>query len=369
MKVPFSDLTFQEEQIRSEREQRFADIIAHNSYVLGPQVAEFESAFSEYTETKHTIGVSGGTHALTMIFRSLGLEEGDEVITIPTTFIASVTGIIYAGGKPVFVDVDPETRNFNFNLLEAAITSRTKAILPVHLYGLLADMDKVHAFAQKHNLFVVEDACQAHGATYKGKKAGSMSLAAAFSFYPGKNLGAYGDGGAVTTDDGGIADMVHALRNQGCVVKYDHEYLGYNGRLDALQAAVLIEKLKHLPEWNIQRRQIADRYLNELASLPIGLPKVLAETEPVWHLFVIELQGGRDAFMNTMADEEVSTGVHYPIPLHLTKALASLGYVEGDFPEAEKLSANCVSLPIYPGMTDEQVDYVIERVTAYFHEK
>jgi len=368
MNIPFLDLAWQEAQIREDRERRFADIIAHTAFVLGPAVVEFEKTFAAYADTGEAIGVSGGTYALAMIFRALGIGKGDEVITIPNTFIASITGLIGEGARPVFVDIDPTTRNFDFNTLEAAITSRTKVILPVHLYGIPADMDAVQTIAKKHDLIVIEDACQAHGATYKGKQIGSFGKAAAFSFYPGKNLGAYGDGGAVVTDDAKLTAVVRALRNQGCVTKYDHEYLGFNGRLDALQAAVLSAKLPHLDTWNKMRRAIAARYFKGLASLPLGLPQTPPDTESVWHLFVVEVPGGRrDDFMSALKEKGVATGIHYPVALHETVALAYLGYKKGDFPNAEKLAAGCVSLPLYPGMTDEQVEYVIRSVRDYFH--
>jgi len=368
MNVPFLDLSWQEAHIQEERERRFAKVIASSSYVFGSELEEFEAAFASYTGASYAIGVSGGTHALSMIYRALGIGPGDEVITIPTTFIASVTGLIYAGARPVFVDIDPKTRNFDFSQLEAAITPRTKAILPVHLYGLVADMDRVQALADAHELTVVEDACQAHGATYKGRPAGSMSAAAAFSFYPGKNLGAYGDGGAVVTSDERIASMVRALRNQGCIEKYDHEYLGYNGRLDTLQAAVLSSKLVHLPQWNEMRRGIADRYLTELAGLPLVLPAPLPDTEPVWHLFVVQVPDGeREQFMRHLTDVGVASGIHYPTPLHRTTALSGLGYGDSSFPEAERLAGSCVSLPLYPGMSDDQVAHVIGTVHSYFH--
>lgn len=369
MNVPFLDLTWQETQIREDRERRFAEIIAKSAFVLGPHVAEFEHSFAEYCGTADAVGVSGGTHALTMIFRALGIGEGDEVLMIPTTFTASATSVIYANARPIFSDIDPKTRDFDFVQLEKSVTPRTKAILPVHLYGQPSDMDRINTFAKQHNLFVVEDACQAHGATYKTRRVGSFGAAAAFSFYPGKNLGAYGDGGAVTTNDLELAKTVRALRNQGCFEKYDHKLLGYNGRLDALQAAVLSAKLPHLDSWNEMRRSVAARYLKEFANLPVGLPMEMPETESVWHLFVIELrEGAREPFMAVLKEKSIATGIHYPAALHETPALSYLGYKKGDFPHAERLAANCVSLPIFPGMTDEQVSFVISTVREYFHE-
>lgn len=367
MNVPFLDLAWQETQIHDDREERFNDIIKNTAFVLGTHVANFETEFAKYCERDFAVGVSSGTDALTMIFNALGLKADDEVITIPTTFFASATAVIHGGGRPVFVDIDPNTRNFDFAKLEAAITPQTKAIVSVHLYGVPVDMTAVMDIANRHNLLVVEDCCQAHGAFFDGKRVGTFGQAAAFSFYPGKNLGAYGDGGAVVTNNEQIAKHVKAQRNQGCIEKYDHTVLGYNGRLDALQAAVLSSKLPHLDTWNQLRREIADQYVEAFAHLPVGLPYVPSGAVPVWHLFVLQLlEGNRDAFMSFLKERGVATGIHYPIALHRTPALAFLGYREGDFAFAETLASQCVSLPIYPGMTKEQVAYVIETVKSYF---
>ncbi len=367
MTVPFLDLSYQENVIRESRERRLKEIIERTAFVLGPHVAEFETAFAEYLDMPETVGVSGGTPALTMIFRALGIGEGDEVLMIPSTFIASATGVIYAGARPVFVDLDPKTRDFDYVQLEAAIMPHTKAILAVHLYGQPANMEKIMSIAERHGLLVVEDACQAHGALYKGQRVGTFGVASAFSFYPGKNLGAYGDGGAVATKDAELATVIRAMRNQGCVTKYDHEYLGYNGRLDALQAAVLSAKLPHLDEWNAMRSAVAHKYLEGLKGLPLNLPPVFTHTEPVWHLFVVEvLEGSREDFMEALLKDEVASGIHYPISLNKTKALATHGYGDQKFPESELLCSRVVSLPIYPGMSDEQVEYVISCVRGYF---
>ncbi len=369
MTVPFIDLAWQEARIREDRERRFAEIIKDSAYVLGSHVAEFETSFARHVGVESVVGVSGGTQALSFIFKALGIGPGDEVLTIPNTFFASAVGILEAGGRPVFADIDPKTRNFDFSILERSVTPHTKAILPVHLHGVPVDMDALRAFADAHGLLVVEDACQAHGARYRGECVGSFGNAAAFSFYPGKNLGAYGDGGAVVTNDVALARIVSALRNQGCITKYEHEYLGSNGRLDALQAAVLSAKLPFLDEWNAMRRSIADRYLLGLADTPLVLPYVLPDTEPVWHLFVVEVPDARrDSFQAFMAERGIATGIHYPFPLHTTKALSHLGYSQGDFPVAERFAEQCVSLPIYPGMPSEFVDEVIAAAHAYFNE-
>jgi len=368
MNVPFLDLAWQESLIKEEREKRFATIIENSAFVLGEAVTNFEIKFANYCNREYAIGVSAGTHALTMIFNSLGLGQDDEVITIPTTFFASATAVIHADARPVFVDIDPHTRSFNLEQLEKAITKKTKVLLVVHLYGIPVDMNPILALATKYKLTIVEDCCQAHGAKFEGKKVGTFGEASAFSFYPGKNLGAYGDGGAVVTNNKDIATKVKALRNQGCIEKYDHAFLGYNGRLDALQAAVLSSKLPHLDTWNQLRSDIAGHYLSALQGLPIVLPIYPKDSLPVWHLFVIELiNKDREAFMAFLKEQGVATGIHYPIPLHTTPALSSLGYTQGDFTVSENLASSCVSLPLYPGMTTEQVAYVVQTVKKYFH--
>jgi len=369
MKVPFVDLQWQEQQIRGAREPRFADVIARTAFIGGREVKEFEERFATYCATRHAIGVANGTDALALIYKALEIGAGDEVITIPTTFIASVSPLIHLGVRPVFVDIDPHTRNFNLQALEAAITPQTKAILAVHLYGEMADIDPIVAIAKKHNIYIIEDACQAHGATYKGAKAGSFGIAAAFSFYPGKNLGAYGDGGAVTTNDENLAFNIRQLANHGGLKKYEHSVAGFNSRLDTLQAVVLDEKLKQLDVWNDMRRAVADIYQRELRAIDgLVLPPVQDNTKPVHHLFVVEVpQGQRDAFMQYLKDKDIHTGIHYPTPLHLTGALASLGYKNEDFPIAERYTECIVSLPMFPGMTEAQALYVTAVIKEYFH--
>lgn len=370
MTVPFLDLSWQEAQIKQDREKRFSDVIDSSAFVFGPAVSSFEEEFSSYLGVPYTIGVGGGTHALTMIFQALGIGRGDEVVVSASTFIASVTGMVQLGAKPVFVDIDKETRMPSLSALEEAITPKTKAILAVHLYGQPADMEGIMALAEKHNLVVVEDACQAHGARIKEKRVGTFGVASAFSFYPGKNLGAYGDGGAVVTHDADIARVVRALRNQGCITKYEHEFLGYNSRLDALQAAVLSAKLPHLDTWNQMRTDIVHMYREAFKNMPFGLPPEVSDTTSVWHLFVLDLQENeRTGFMSFLQERGVGSGIHYPIPPHLTKALVPLGYTEGMFPETERLANSCVSLPLFPGMTKEQAHVVIDTVTSYVHER
>lgn len=365
MNVPFLDLSFQEACIQQDREQRFKSIISLSSFVLGPHVEAFESAFAQYCGQSFAIGVSGGTAASTMIYRALGIGETDEVLMQANTFIASAGSVIHAGATPVFVDIS-ENGEIDLGDAKRRITSRTKAILAVHLYGMPADMSALLAFAQEHNLAVIEDACQAHGARYKGARVGSFGVAASFSFYPGKNLGAYGDGGAIVTNEASIATTVRKLRNQGCATKYDHELLGYNARLDALQAAVVHAKLGYLDSWNEMRRSIATRYRDGLRDTPLTLPTMFTEREPVWHLFTVQVPGDRDNFMHYLAEKGVSTGIHYPVPLHMTPALKHLGYQKGDMPRAESVAERLVSLPVFPGMSTEQVDHVITSVTSYF---
>lgn len=368
MTVPFLDLSWQEKQISDTREALFQEIISSNAFVLGPFVSRFEKEFAQYVGANESVGVSGGTHALTMIFNALNIGKGDEVIMIPTTFFASASSVVFAGATPVFVDIDPLTRDFDFTKLRQAINPNTKAILAVHLYGHAANMQAISDIAEEYNLIVVEDASQAHGALFNGKRVGTFGAASAFSFYPGKNLGAYGDGGAVATDNPEIAKKVRALRNQGCVERYDHTYLGYNGRLDALQAAVLLAKLPHLDKWNQMRREIAEKYLANLAGLPITLPPVRDPAEPVWHLFVIEVAPEtREDLIVFLAGKGIATGKHYPIPVHLTPAFNFLNLSEGSYPAAERLAASAVSLPVYPGMTSEQVEVVVEAIKEYFH--
>jgi dTDP-4-amino-4,6-dideoxygalactose transaminase len=367
MTVPFVDLSFQEDAIKEARERRFADIISRSAFIGSAEVAAFEDRFAEYCGTAHCISVGNGTDALMLLFVALGIGSGDEVIVMPTTFIASVSPLVHLGARPVFVDIDAHTRGMDLALVEDAITSRTKAILAVDLYGDVPDMDALRAIADRHGLLLLEDACQAHGARYKGARAGSFGHAAAFSFYPGKNLGAYGDGGAITTDDEALAGKLRMLRNHGGVRKYEHVLPGFNSRLDTLQAAVLTEKLVHLDEWNDMRRTIAGIYRDELGeSSFLALPPVYPHTEPVFHLYVVEVDASaRDGLIAHLHERGIGAGIHYPQPLHLVPAFASLGYQAGDFPHAEAFAARVVSLPMYPGMTAAQAAEVVDAVRDF----
>ncbi len=333
-------------------------------FVLGGAVAEFERAFAQYCGVSYCVGVDSGYSALELIIRAYEIGPGDEVITAANTFIATTLAISNAGATPVLVDCDPDTYNIDVTKIEAAITSRTKAIMPVHLYGQPADMDAIMAIARKHGLYVFEDAAQASGARYKGRRAGSLGDAAGFSFYPGKNLGAYGDGGAVTTNDATIAEKIKLLRNIGQKVKYFHEVKGFNRRLDTMQAAVLKVKLPYLDDWNASRRRAAATYAELLADLPFDTPVTAEYAEHIFHLYVVRV-AGREGLMEFLKEKGIATGLHYPIPIHLQPAYSELGYKRGDFPVTESYAETIVSLPIFPELDDEKVAYVADAIREY----
>lgn len=353
MKVPFMDLSRMHEPLLAEINAAMAEVIRRNAYILGDEVTAFEAAFARYCETEFALGLDSGTSALELALRAWGVGEGDEVITAPNSFIATASGIAFTGARPVFVDIDPATYTLDPTRLEAAITERTKAIVPVHLYGQPADMDPILAIARRHGLKVLEDSCQAHGARYKGRRCGSLGDAAAFSFYPAKNLGAFGDGGALTTNCPETAEKVQMLRNYGQKVKYHHLFLAYNRRLDTLQAAVLGVKLGKLDEWNASRRAAAARY-DALLADHWAVPAVADYAEPVYHLYVIR-SPEREAVAAHLKEQQVDSGLHYPVPIHLQDAYAYLGHQPGDFPEAERACAEVLSLPMFPYMQDEEV--------------
>mgnify|MGYP000928892363 CR=1 FL=1 len=364
MNIPFVDLQTQYQGLQPEVDAAVLAVMQRGDFILGGAVTEFEKAFAAYCGAKHCVGVDSGYSALELIIRAYDIGPGDEVITAANTFIATTLGISNAGATPVLVDCDPETYNIDVNKIEAAITPHTKAIMPVHLYGQPADMDAICAIARKHNLYVFEDAAQASGARYKGRMAGSLGDAAAFSFYPGKNLGAYGDGGAVTTNDADIAEKIRLLRNIGQKVKYFHEVKGYNSRLDTMQAAVLGVKLPHLDDWNASRRRAAATYADLLADLPLVTPTTVDYAEHIFHLYVIRVSD-REALMEYLKKAGVATGLHYPIPIHLQPAYAELGYKPGDFPITEAYAETIVSLPIFPELDDEKVAYVANAIHEY----
>ena len=360
MEVPFLDLEAQHRAIRDEILPLWEEVLDSAWFAGGPQVAAFEEEFAAACGVEHCVAVASGTAALRCIFRAFELVPGDEVITVPNTFIATTEAISQAGGRVVFADVDPGTYNLDPEKVEAAITPQTRGIVPVHLYGQPADMDAILEIAEKNGLWVVEDAAQAHLAQYKGRQCGSMGVAAAFSFYPGKNMGACGEAGAVTTNDAQLAGRIRMLRDHGQAKKYHHDLEGYNARCDALQGAALRVKLKHLPEWNEARRAHAQGYCRLLEDCEtLTLPEVLDGVLAVWHLFVIQV-ADRDGVQAALKEKGVATGLHYPVPLHLQKAYAHLGYSEGAFPVTEAYSKRLLSLPMFPELTEDQVAYVCE---------
>ncbi len=359
--VPFVDLVAQYNSIKTEVDEAMANVLRTSAFILGPDVKQFETEFAAFCGAGFAIGVDSGTSALEIILRALEIGPGDEVITAANTFIATVLAISYVGAKPVLVDVDPATYNIDVKQIQKAITKRTKAIIPVHLFGQPADMDPIMELARQHSLYVVEDACQAHGARYKGKRTGSIGHAAAFSFYPSKNLGAYGDGGMITTNDAKIADAIRMLRNYGEKTKYMHEIIGYNRRLDTLQAAVLRVKLKYLDQWNASRRQHAAKFNALLQGSRAVAPVTAAFAEPVFHLYVIQVSE-RDELRKKLADRGISTGIHYPVPIHLQKAYGALGYREGMFPVTEESARRMLSLPMYAELTPEMVEFTAQSI-------
>jgi dTDP-4-amino-4,6-dideoxygalactose transaminase len=358
-RVPFSDTRAQFAQIRDEALEAMTRVAESGNYVLGPRVAAFEQAFAAAHGVKHCVGLNSGTSALHLALLAAGVGQGDEVLTVPMTFVATSWAISYCGARPVFVDVDPAGYTMDPNLVAEQITSRTKAIMPVHLYGQPADLAPLREIADRHGIPLIEDAAQAHLATYQGRPVGGFGLAAGFSFYPGKNLGAFGEGGAVVTDDDAIAARMRALRDHAQTQRYHHAEVGFNYRMDALQGAVLEIKLRHLAGWTTRRQALADRYLTMLHDLPLDLPCVRADREHVWHLFVVR-HPDRDRIRATLEELGVQTGLHYPIPVHLQPAYRNLGYKPGDFPVSERIGRECFTLPLYPEMTEEQQDAVVD---------
>lgn len=353
MKIPFLDLQAQYRSLRPAVDEAIQRVLDSSAYAGGPAVEAFEKAFAEYCGVKHCIAVNSGTSSITMILKAYGIGEGDEVITAANSFFASAEAVSNAGATPVLVDCDGKTGLMDVTRLEAAITPKTKAILPVHLYGQCADMDMVRAVADRHGLLVFEDAAQAHGATYKGKRAGALGDAGSFSFYAGKNLGAYGEGGAVTTNNDEVAKKIRMLREHGSAVKYHHDLIGYNERMDGIQGAVLGVKLPHLNRWNAQRRELALLYRELLPEDAIAISEN-SYGEGVYHLFVVRI-ANRDRVQKDLADKGIATGIHYPVPIHLQPAYAFRGWKQGDFPVAESMSNDILSLPMYPEMTEEMV--------------
>jgi len=355
--VPYLDLQTQYDALRSEVLTALEEICESTRFAQGPATADFQAKFAEYCGVDHCVSLNSGTSALHLALRCLDIAPGDEVITVSMTFIATAWAISYVGATPVFVDIDPVRRTLNPDNLEAAITPRTKAIVPVHLYGMPAEMDRIMAIAEQHGLPVVEDAAQAHGARYRGKRVGQFGQIACFSFYPSKNLGAYGEGGALITNDASIATRARSLRDHAQSRKYLHDEIGYNYRMDSFQAAVLVIKLKHLDTWNTARVERARYYTELLKHSSYKLPAHLSDSECVWHCYVIETPE-RDRVRSAFQDAGIETAVHYPVPVHLQKAYAYLGHRRGDLPVTEALCEQCLSLPIYPELSKEKISRV-----------
>ncbi|MFB3887065.1 MAG: DegT/DnrJ/EryC1/StrS family aminotransferase [Thermodesulfobacteriota bacterium] len=395
MNIPFLDLITPHRDLEEEFLSVFRECLRNASFVGGSQVQGFEEEFAQFCETKHCIAVNSGTDALRFALIAAGIGPGDQVITVPNTFIATTEAISQTGAEPVFVDIDEKTYNMDPNRLEDYLRFRNpgsstssrqpRAVLPVHLYGQPADMDSILQVADRHGLIVIEDACQAHGALYyskkdeEWKKAGSMGLASAFSFYPGKNLGACGEGGAVVTHDGKMAQKIRMLRDHGQAKKYYHDFEGYNGRLDAIQCGILRIKLKHLSEWNEKRRRNASLYTELLTAdskhgtrspEPLQPGTVVTPHEPDWvkavyHLYIVRTEK-RDELQKYLSENGISTGLHYPIPLHLQDAYKSFNLGKGDYPVTERVSSEILSLPMFPDLTNEQIEYVAEKIREFY---
>lgn len=377
MNIPFLDLKAQYRTIRDEINPAIQEVLDNTAYVLGKSVAEFEKSFAEMHDAKHCIGLSSGTAGNHVALWAHGIGPGDEVILPANTFIATAWGATLCGAKPVFVDCEPESYNIDPDKTEQAITDKTKAIVAVHLYGQPADMDRLREIADRRGVLLVEDAAQAHIAEYKKRKAGSLSSASSFSFYPGKNLGAFGEAGAVLTNDDDLAEKCRKIRDHGAEQKYYHVMPGHNYRMEGIQGAVLGVKLKYLEKWTEERKRAAATYkalLNDLDT--IILPREMEYANHVFHLFVIRVKektpggpdGERDRLRNYLMEKGIATGLHYPVPLHLQKVFAPLGYNEGDLPNAETLARECLSLPVYPELTDDKIEYVCSTIRDYFND-
>ena len=365
MQVPFTDLKMQNDLIKDEAISSITNIIENSSFILGKYVTDFEVAFANAHNAKHCIAVSSGTDANHLALWAHGIGPGDEVIIPANTFIATAWGATLCGATPVFVDCHPESYNIDPEKIEEKITEKTKAIVAVHLYGQTADMDALKDISGRHNLILIEDAAQAHLAEYKEKKAGSLSSVASFSFYPGKNLGAFGEGGAVTTNEDELARKIRMLRDHGSEKKYYHEYFGHNYRMEGIQGAVLYLKLKHLGMWTEKRREAALKYFELLNDIEqIKLPLEMEYCKHVYHLYVIQYPE-RDKLQNFLSTCAISTGLHYPVPLHMQKCFADLNYKVSDFPVTEKLASQCLSLPMFPDISTEQIEYVCDKIKHF----
>ncbi len=359
--IPFVDLKSQYASIKPEVNAAIQGILDSCAFTLGPEVAAFEQEFAAFSGAKYGVGVNSGTSALHLALLAAGVGPGDEVVTVPHTFVATVSAIVYAGARPVFVDIDPRSFTMDPAKLEAAITKKTKAIIPVHLYGQCADMDPILEIARRHGVLVIEDACQAHGAEYKGRRAGSLADMACFSFYPGKNLGAYGEGGMVTTDNPEWVRTLRMLRDWGAEKKYQHVLKGYNYRLEGIQGAVLRVKLRHLEAWTQGRRAAAARYDHSLKAAGVSTPEAMPYAKHVYHIYAVRTPN-RQQWIDALQAQGIATGIHYPTPVHLLPAFADLGYRQGQFPHSERAAAEVLSLPMFAELTPEQTAEVSRAV-------
>jgi dTDP-4-amino-4,6-dideoxygalactose transaminase len=367
MKVPFLDLKVQYEAIKAETLAEIQKVLESTAFAGGPFVKAFEDDFARFCGCTHAVGVGNGTDALWAALVAFGVGPGDEVITVPNTFIATAEAISFCGAHPVFVDVDEKTCTMDPALLQRAITPRTRAVIPVHLFGQTADMDPIMAIAKKHGLVVIEDACQAHGALYRGRPAGSIGDAGCFSFYPGKNLGAYGEAGAVVTSNDDAAAKIRMFRDHGQSKKYYHDMIGWNARMDGIQGAVLGVKLKYLPAWTEARRKHARQYNQLLEGTPgIMLPQEADYAQHVYHIYAIRTER-RNELTAALCDKGIATGIHYPVPLHLTGAYRSLGCKEGSFSVSERIARELVSLPMFPELNQAQIEYVVAGINEFMH--
>jgi dTDP-4-amino-4,6-dideoxygalactose transaminase len=369
VKIPFVSFSNVNTQLRAEMLQSFEQFFDNAWYILGERLQQFEKEYASFNEVTHSIGVSNGLDALHIALRALGIGEGDEVIVPSNTFIATVLAVSYVGAKPVFVEPNILTYNIDPAKIEAAITSRTKAIIPVHLYGQICEMTAIEAIAEKHKLYIIEDNAQAQGARYRGKISGSWGHINATSFYPGKNLGALGDAGGITTNDEALAQKAKTLRNYGSQKKYYHEEIGFNMRMDECQAGFLSIKLKHLQQWNMQRCRIADTYANALQEVgDVILPRLAKDADHVYHLYVIRTKQ-RDKLQEYLTGKGIGTLIHYPVPPHLQAAYKELGYKMGELPIAEEIASTCLSLPVWPGLSEGQVIEVSNAIRDFFNGK
>ena len=361
MTIPFMNLARQNQALKAEYTAAFERVLQSGGFILGKEVSAFEEEFAAYQGVAHCLGTSSGTTALHLALVALGIGPGDEVITVPNSFVATAEAIAHSGAQPVFVDIDPDTYQMDAGLIEKALTRRTKAIMPVHLYGAPAPMERIVKIAHKHGLEIIEDAAQAHGPGLNGKRVGGFGRAAAFSFYPGKNLGALGDGGAVVTNDSALHEKMRLLRDHGSARKYYHEYIGYNYRMDALKGALLSIKLRHLDNWTAIRNQRVALYRELLAGTTLKLPVEPHGARCVYHLFVVQVEA-RGKMIEFLNGRGVSTGIHYPVPIHLQKAFSGLGYKAGDFPVTERAAERILSLPLCADITEDEVRQVCQAV-------